>query len=534
MHGQRQAHPIVEFAVARGRPADRRGRGGASGIRLRPILMIFAFIPGGLPAIATGAWRRPAPWARRWRAACSPRRSFPFSSSGALRRIRTLAPGKVRHHGDDARQRRPPRDPSCLSEVAGPARTRRARRPSRRRPLSAQTGAPLERVTFREAVRRATGNPQRGRGRLRHPARGGPARARSPSSSHALRRREHHDPGRGPRFGGNITSRARNTPSTRRPRTRSSPPSAGRGRTRPPTRWRSRRSHRRRRAARWRSRPRRPTWPSSPPSAIAKLRCATGIRPAPWRTMRARAWTRAGQPAQPRPLVPGAGLIGRPVHGRSWRCSRPRKPSASPPSRKGPWRQAAIRTSTPRCRRPTTIRGSSSARTCACSRPSSRPRTAWCATTGSRGCRRARRISRRNTSLPPASSPPPRPGRPSSSSRSRSSTAPSAPPSVSSSPIGRRRRSAWTRCAWKRGPRSAWPRRVARNLRIVAASRESAANAIEALRITEIAYKAGATTNIEVVQAQQTARNAELAASLALDRLRQAQLDLVVALGQFP
>ena len=75
---------------------------------------------------------------------------------------------------------------------------------------------------------------------------------------------------------------------------------------------------------------------------------------------------------------------------------------------------------------------------------------------------------------------------------------------------------------------------VARNLQIVAASRESAANALEALRITEIAYKAGATTNIEVVQAQQTARNAELAASLALDRLRQAQLDLVVALGQFP
>ena len=75
---------------------------------------------------------------------------------------------------------------------------------------------------------------------------------------------------------------------------------------------------------------------------------------------------------------------------------------------------------------------------------------------------------------------------------------------------------------------------VARNLQIVAASRESAANAIEALRITEIAYKAGATTNIEVVQAQQTARNAELAASLAEDRLQQARLDLVVALGQFP
>jgi cobalt-zinc-cadmium efflux system outer membrane protein len=75
---------------------------------------------------------------------------------------------------------------------------------------------------------------------------------------------------------------------------------------------------------------------------------------------------------------------------------------------------------------------------------------------------------------------------------------------------------------------------VARNERIVAASRDAAASAIEALRITEIAYKAGATTNIEVVQAQQTARNSELQAALAEDRLRQARLDLLVALGQFP
>ena len=75
---------------------------------------------------------------------------------------------------------------------------------------------------------------------------------------------------------------------------------------------------------------------------------------------------------------------------------------------------------------------------------------------------------------------------------------------------------------------------VTRNEQIVAASREAAASAREALRITEIAYKAGATTNIEVVQAQQTARNAEVQAALAEDRLRQARLDLLVALGQFP
>ena len=75
---------------------------------------------------------------------------------------------------------------------------------------------------------------------------------------------------------------------------------------------------------------------------------------------------------------------------------------------------------------------------------------------------------------------------------------------------------------------------VIRHQQIVRASREAADNAVEALRITEIAYKAGATTNIEVVQAQQTARNTQILASLAEDRLRQARLDLLIALGQFP
>jgi outer membrane protein TolC len=75
---------------------------------------------------------------------------------------------------------------------------------------------------------------------------------------------------------------------------------------------------------------------------------------------------------------------------------------------------------------------------------------------------------------------------------------------------------------------------VVRTERIVATSREAAAGAADALRITEIAYRAGATTNIEVVQAQQTARNADFIAAQAEDRLRQARLDLLVALGQFP
>jgi outer membrane protein len=75
---------------------------------------------------------------------------------------------------------------------------------------------------------------------------------------------------------------------------------------------------------------------------------------------------------------------------------------------------------------------------------------------------------------------------------------------------------------------------VVRNERIVTANRQAAEDAAEALRISEIAYKAGATTNVEVVQAQQTASNAAIAAVQAEDRLLQARLDLLLALGQFP
>jgi outer membrane protein TolC len=75
---------------------------------------------------------------------------------------------------------------------------------------------------------------------------------------------------------------------------------------------------------------------------------------------------------------------------------------------------------------------------------------------------------------------------------------------------------------------------VARVERIVESSRQAAQNAVEALKITRVAYEAGAANNIEVVEAQQTARNLEVTAALAEHRLRQARLDLLVALGQFP
>ena len=56
----------------------------------------------------------------------------------------------------------------------------------------------------------------------------------------------------------------------------------------------------------------------------------------------------------------------------------------------------------------------------------------------------------------------------------------------------------------------------------------------EVLRITDIAFREGATTNIEVIDAQRRARDTATASAIAEDALRRAQLDLLVATGRFP
>ena len=56
----------------------------------------------------------------------------------------------------------------------------------------------------------------------------------------------------------------------------------------------------------------------------------------------------------------------------------------------------------------------------------------------------------------------------------------------------------------------------------------------EVLKITTAAFEVGATTNIEVIDAQRVARDTETAAALAEDAVRRARLDLLVALGRFP
>jgi outer membrane protein TolC len=62
----------------------------------------------------------------------------------------------------------------------------------------------------------------------------------------------------------------------------------------------------------------------------------------------------------------------------------------------------------------------------------------------------------------------------------------------------------------------------------------AAALAREALQIANLRYREGATTNIDVVDAERQARDTDLAAAAAEDNERQVRLDLLAATGQFP
>jgi multidrug efflux system outer membrane protein len=70
--------------------------------------------------------------------------------------------------------------------------------------------------------------------------------------------------------------------------------------------------------------------------------------------------------------------------------------------------------------------------------------------------------------------------------------------------------------------------------RALASLRSAAEQASGVLTIVNIAFEAGATTNLEVIDAQRQARDAESAAAIAEDVLRRARLDLLTALGRFP
>ena len=66
------------------------------------------------------------------------------------------------------------------------------------------------------------------------------------------------------------------------------------------------------------------------------------------------------------------------------------------------------------------------------------------------------------------------------------------------------------------------------------ASREGAKLAGEALELANVAYKGGAVTNLEVIDAERQARDAATQAEIAADASRQARLALLTATGRFP
>jgi outer membrane protein TolC len=66
------------------------------------------------------------------------------------------------------------------------------------------------------------------------------------------------------------------------------------------------------------------------------------------------------------------------------------------------------------------------------------------------------------------------------------------------------------------------------------AARESAKQAAEALDLANVSYQAGATTNLEVIDAERRARDAETQVAVAEDAARQARLDVLAASGRFP
>jgi outer membrane protein TolC len=70
--------------------------------------------------------------------------------------------------------------------------------------------------------------------------------------------------------------------------------------------------------------------------------------------------------------------------------------------------------------------------------------------------------------------------------------------------------------------------------RALASARQAADQANQVLSITTSAFELGATTNLEVIDAERSARDAATTAALAEDSVRRARLDLLVALGRFP
>ena len=75
---------------------------------------------------------------------------------------------------------------------------------------------------------------------------------------------------------------------------------------------------------------------------------------------------------------------------------------------------------------------------------------------------------------------------------------------------------------------------VATSERALMHAQRASEQANEVVRITDIAFREGANTNIEVIDAQRQARDAETAVAIAAHSLRHARLELLAASGRFP
>ena len=75
---------------------------------------------------------------------------------------------------------------------------------------------------------------------------------------------------------------------------------------------------------------------------------------------------------------------------------------------------------------------------------------------------------------------------------------------------------------------------VASSTRGLTSARAAAEEAQQVVSITNVSFRAGAATNIEVIDAQRSALDAETAVAVAEDALRRARLELLNALGRFP
>jgi outer membrane protein TolC len=75
---------------------------------------------------------------------------------------------------------------------------------------------------------------------------------------------------------------------------------------------------------------------------------------------------------------------------------------------------------------------------------------------------------------------------------------------------------------------------VATGERVLKSAQAAATQAQEVVDIVNISFRAGAATNIEVIDAERRARDADTAVAVAEDTLRRARLELLTAIGRFP